>query len=119
MKQLDAVILVARIGAKVELSGSVKHKIQVCRGHVDTIVAEQRPVYRITAGAGELCNVLLTSEEAEKLSRNVVMRHACGVGEPLRFDQVKAIIFSAIANFSKDTQELCNIYVDFLWRPIK
>lgn len=99
--QLEDVILVARRGAKVELSGSVKHKIQLCRGHVDTIVMEQRPVYGITTGLGELCNVRLTPEEAEKLSRNVVMSHACGVGEPLRHDQVRAILFSAVANFSQ------------------
>ncbi|OBZ16979.1 histidine ammonia-lyase [Bacillus sp. FJAT-26390] len=99
--RIDDVAAVARKGWKVELAEDVKAKINKCRSYVDRFVAEQRPVYGITTGLGELCKVSLTREEAAKLSKNVVMSHACGVGEPLKADQVRAILFAAVVNFSQ------------------
>ncbi|MCK9905823.1 aromatic amino acid ammonia-lyase, partial [Microbacteriaceae bacterium K1510] len=43
----------------------------------------------------------ISSAESSVLSRNILMSHACGVGEPLRQDQVRAIMFAAIVNFSQ------------------
>ncbi|WP_373231941.1 histidine ammonia-lyase [Cohnella sp.] len=97
---IHTVVDVARKRCKVELSDNVKNKIRRSREWVDGLVAEQKVVYGITTGLGELCKVRLTPGEAEKLSRNVIMSHACGVGEPLQADQVRAILFAAIVNFS-------------------
>ncbi|AJY73399.1 histidine ammonia-lyase [Paenibacillus beijingensis] len=99
--RIDDVILVARKAAQVELAQTVKNKIMKCRRFVDQIVEEQKPVYGITTGLGDLVNVRLTPDEAAQLSRNVVMSHACGVGEPLETDQVRAIMFAAIINFAQ------------------
>jgi histidine ammonia-lyase len=99
--RIEDVAAVARKGLKVELAEEVKAKINKCRSHVERFVEEQRPIYGITTGLGELCKVRLTPDEAAKLSKNVIMSHACGVGEPLKADQVRAIMFAAVINFSQ------------------
>lgn len=98
---LEDLVAVARYGAKVEITGHVAQKIKDCRSLVDKFVQEERTIYGITTGLGELCKVRISSEESAILSKNILMSHACGVGEPLREDQVRAIMFAAIVNFSQ------------------
>lgn len=99
--KLNALVAVARHGANVSLSPRVSEKIKQCRSLVDKFVEEERTIYGITTGLGELCKVRISSAESSVLSRNILMSHACGVGEPLRQDQVRAIMFAAIVNFSQ------------------
>ncbi len=96
---LDDLIAVARYGAKVEIGDQAARKIKDCRALVDKFVQEERTIYGITTGLGELCKVRISPEESSILSKNILMSHACGVGEPLRADQVRAIMFAAIVNF--------------------
>lgn len=99
-KTIENVVAVARNGSKVKLSEGIKEKISKCRLLVEKFVAEERVVYGITTGLGELCKVSVPANQLSKLSRNIIMSHACGMGDPLPNDQVRAIMFSAILNFS-------------------
>ncbi|WP_206514610.1 histidine ammonia-lyase [Brevibacillus marinus] len=98
---IEQLVAVARGRAEVKLSPQGAEKIARCRRLVERFVAEGRIVYGVTTGLGELCKVRLSAEEASLLSRRVLMSHACGVGEPLPEDFVRAIMFAAVTNFSQ------------------
>ncbi|MBU8879926.1 histidine ammonia-lyase [Bacillus sp. FJAT-29790] len=99
-KKIEDVVAVARDGAKVIVIEEVQENINRCRMLVEQFVKEERVIYGITTGLGELCKVSVPPEKLSELSRNIIMSHACGMGTPLPHDQVRAIMFSAVLNFS-------------------
>ncbi|MFC3885639.1 histidine ammonia-lyase [Bacillus songklensis] len=98
---LEDVVQVARFHKKVELSDSTCEKIQRTRRIVEKFIEEERVVYGITTGLGDLCKVRIQKEHLNDLSKNIIMSHACGVGEPLCKEQVRAIMFAAVLNYSQ------------------
>ena len=67
---------------KVELSDSAKQKVQKCRQYLDDRMASgQEVIYGINTGFGSLCNTVVSRDELGQLQHNLVMSHACGLGE--------------------------------------
>lgn len=67
---------------KIVLSNEAKEKITACRAFLDELVAkENRVIYGINTGFGSLCNTVIPNHELEQLQRNLVLSHACGMGE--------------------------------------
>ncbi|MBP1995179.1 histidine ammonia-lyase [Paenibacillus eucommiae] len=91
-------VAVARNGETVEISERAAFKINESRQWVDNL-DEDTVVYGINTGIGDLCKSRISPEQAATLSRNIIMSHACGVGEPLARDQVRSIQFAAVLNF--------------------
>jgi histidine ammonia-lyase len=89
---LEQVVAVARHGAKVELHPEAKKKVQKSREYVDQIIEGNKTVYGITTGFGMFSNVLISTDDAKKLQRNLIMSHSAGVGEPLAPEIVRAIL---------------------------
>lgn len=106
-RDIKDVVAVARNGARVELTDDIAHKITKCRELVDKFVYEKRIIYGVTTGLGELCKVRITTEESSTLSKNIIMSHACGVGDPLKHEQVRAIMFAAVMNYSQAHSGVC------------
>ncbi|PLS14786.1 histidine ammonia-lyase [Bacillus sp. M6-12] len=98
--KIEDVVAVAREGLHIQLSETIKNKITRCRMLVEKFVQEERVIYGITTGLGDLCKVSIPSDKLCVLSKNIIMSHACGMGAPLPYDQIRAIMFSAILNFS-------------------
>ena len=98
---IEDVVNVSRNGYKVELSDDVINKVKLSRKLVDKFVDEQKVVYGITTGFGKFSDVVISKEETHKLQRNLIIRHACGVGEPLEEDIVRAIMLLRINNLSQ------------------
>ncbi|VXC94035.1 Histidine ammonia-lyase [Pseudomonas sp. 8Z] len=94
------VVAVARHDARLELTPKAWARIDNARQIVERIVARGERAYGISTGLGALCNVVLQGEELAQLSRNTLLSHACGVGEPLKDEQTRAIICAAISNYS-------------------
>ncbi|PVZ20667.1 histidine ammonia-lyase [Pseudomonas sp. URIL14HWK12:I9] len=94
------VVLVARDGATLELSEQTWQRIENARAIVDGLVARGERAYGISTGLGALCDVLLEGPQLASLSRNTLLSHACGVGEPLSDEQTRAIICVAINNYA-------------------
>ncbi len=89
---LDAVVAVARDRAPVTLSESAREAVRRARAMVDELVAARRPVYGITTGFGKFHDIIISSEDTERLQRNLIMSHACGVGDPLDEESVRAMV---------------------------
>ena len=57
-------------------------KVRECREVVERIVEEGKIVYGITTGFGKFSDVFIQKSDVKKLQRNLILSHACGVGEP-------------------------------------
>src|SRR5579885_645942 len=88
----DAVIAVARNGARVELAPEAVARVQAARALIQQIVDEDRVVYGVTTGFGHLSRVHIGHEQLAELQRNLLRSHAAGVGEPLPADVTRALM---------------------------
>lgn len=79
---LGAFVGVTRKGEQVGLTEDSVAKIQKARKLVDDFVDNKRVVYGITTGFGKFSDVSISKDETEALQRNLIVSHACGVGEP-------------------------------------
>jgi histidine ammonia-lyase len=59
---------------------------------VEALVARGETAYGINTGFGKLSDVRIGPDDLEALQRNLVRSHACGLGEPLPEDEVRAML---------------------------
>ncbi|MGF1555694.1 histidine ammonia-lyase [Paucihalobacter sp.] len=86
---------------KLELSGSAIQKITECRKYLDQKLKENiNPIYGINTGFGSLHNVKISSENLSKLQENLVMSHACGMGNEVPEKVVKLMLLLKIQSLS-------------------
>lgn len=86
---------------KLELSQDAIARIQKCRSYLDKKMENQKePIYGVTTGFGSLCNISVSKEELSQLQKNLVMSHACGVGEEVPQNIVKLMLLMKIQSLS-------------------
>jgi histidine ammonia-lyase len=88
----DAVVAVARSGARVELAPEAVARVQAARNLIQQIVDEDRVVYGVTTGFGHLSRVHIGRTQLAGLQRNLLRSHASGVGELLPADVTRALM---------------------------
>ncbi|MCL2618593.1 MAG: histidine ammonia-lyase [Defluviitaleaceae bacterium] len=98
---LADVVKVARRGCAVGLSEQAKAAVTRSREYVDRLVAEGRVVYGITTGFGEFSKVSIANDQTELLQKNLIVSHACGVGNHLPEDSVRALMLLRINALSQ------------------
>ncbi|KPF45108.1 histidine ammonia-lyase [Rhizobium sp. AAP43] len=87
-------------GASLALSEAAWARVAKARAIVDALVEREIRGYGINTGVGALCDVIISQEDQQALSRNIILSHACGVGEPLGKAETRAVMAAQIANFS-------------------
>jgi len=87
---IDDVALVATKNDEVQLSEIAKKKISDSNNLLEKIVKGETPVYGINTGFGIFADRRIRNEESSKLSRNLILSHAVGTGEPLSEAIVRA-----------------------------
>ena len=86
---------------KLELSPLAVEKIQKCRTYLDEKIKKQKePIYGVTTGFGSLCNTSVSEENLGKLQENLMMSHACGMGEEVPSEIVKLMLLFKIQSLS-------------------
>ena len=86
---------------KLALSPEAKKKIVTCREYLDKkIKSGKESIYGINTGFGALYNKTIPEKELEKLQENLVMSHACGVGEEVPKEIVKLMLLLKIQGLS-------------------
>jgi histidine ammonia-lyase len=87
--------------ASLELSALAKKNIEDCRNYLDKKVrSHPEPIYGINTGFGSLCNVGIPEKDIEKLQENLVMSHACGMGDEVPQEIVKLMLLLKIQALS-------------------
>ncbi len=83
------------------LSEEAKAAILKCRAYLDEKVAKSdRLIYGINTGFGSLCDTAISSEDLEQLQRNLVLSHACGMGERVPEEIVRRLLILKIMGLS-------------------
>jgi histidine ammonia-lyase len=86
---------------ELALSEISKEKILSCRRYLDEkINSQEDPIYGVTTGFGSLCNHSISPEELGALQKNLVMSHACGMGEVLPAELVRLMLVLKIQSLS-------------------
>jgi histidine ammonia-lyase len=85
----------------LELSEEAKHAIVACREFLDQKVERSvDPIYGINTGFGSLCDTEIDKQDLQKLQRNLVISHACGMGEKVPNVIVKIMLLLKVQSLS-------------------
>ncbi len=78
---------------RLELSEEARFRIQKCRDYLDNKMADnEEPIYGINTGFGALHNVTISKADLGQLQENLVMSHACGMGDEVPGEIVKLML---------------------------
>lgn len=98
---IDRIGEVVYNGYKLELSDDARNRIIRCREYLDEKIAKTtRPVYGVTTGFGSLCDVSVNPDQLAQLQINLMMSHACGVGDRVPNDIVKMMMLLKVQSLS-------------------
>ena len=86
---------------EIALSEDAIDKIIKCRTFLDNKLSKSKDsIYGINTGFGALHNVIISPENLTILQENLVMSHACGIGEKVPKEIVKLMLFLKIQSLS-------------------
>ncbi len=98
---LDRIKSILYSDVKLQLSEESKKKILDCRNYLDEKIARSKsPIYGINTGFGSLCDTSIEKQDLHQLQVNLVMSHACGMGDKIATDQVKLMLLLKIQGLS-------------------
>ena len=98
LEKLDEIL---SSNTSLALSEEAKAAILKCRAYLDEKVAKSdRLIYGINTGFGSLCDTAISSEDLEQLQRNLVLSHACGMGERVPEEIVRRLLILKIMGLS-------------------
>lgn len=89
---LEQIAAVALSGFEVGLDPAVLPAIRASRSVVDGLLARGEIAYGINTGFGKLSDIRIEAGQLRDLQRNLLRSHACGLGDPLPEDEVRAMI---------------------------
>ncbi|MFZ9718360.1 MAG: histidine ammonia-lyase [Chitinophagaceae bacterium] len=85
----------------VSITFRAHSKIEACRRYLDDKMhASETPFYGINTGFGFLQNVPISDDQLEQLQNNLLMSHACGMGDEVPDDIVKLMLMLKIKSLS-------------------
>jgi histidine ammonia-lyase len=87
-------------GAVLSLSQTRLERVAYASQIVERIVESGVRAYGINTGVGALSDTVVDRASQSRLSRNIILSHACGVGPLLSPREVRAIIAAQLVNFS-------------------
>jgi histidine ammonia-lyase len=98
---LDTLETILAENTQLILSDEVKKTIQDCRTYLDEKVTKSdRLIYGVNTGFGSLCDTAISHNDLEQLQRNLVVSHACGMGERVPDEIVRRMLLLKIFGLS-------------------
>ncbi|MCL2188066.1 MAG: histidine ammonia-lyase [Defluviitaleaceae bacterium] len=98
---LAELVSVARGGVQIDLHPRTRAVINQSRAVVEKMVTNGDIVYGITTGFGSFYNKTIDKNETHELQHNLIVSHACGVGDPLPMDVVRAMMLLRVKSLSQ------------------
>src|SRR6056297_1620890 len=104
---------------KLKLSGESIENISKCRAYLDQKLSDTKEsLYGINTGFGSLCDKVISFEDLGLLQKNLVISHACGVGEEVPPQIIRLMLFLKLQSLSygnsgvqlKTVQRLVDMY---------
>lgn len=86
----------------LELGRDAKLQVEKNRDFLESQIKHPDSIiYGINTGFGSLCNVHISDDKLEHLQENLVLSHACGMGNKIPIHIAKLILLLKIINLSK------------------
>lgn len=98
--RLEDVAVVAA-GGRAVLPPAAARKVAASRRTLEKVLASGKPVYGVNTGFGELASTRISPSRLAAVQRNLVLSHACGVGEPLAEAEARAVMFLRLNELSR------------------
>ena len=87
---------------RIDLSKTQIKIINDSRAYLEKkINSSEDPIYGVNTGFGSLHNIKVDSKQLNKLQENLIISHACGVGEVISNKVVKIMLLLKIISLSK------------------
>ena len=94
---IDDVSHILKNNFKIKLDKPVVDKIVKCREYLDQKLSSADNIYYgINTGFGSLCDKVISSADLGQLQKNLVMSHACGMGDEVDHEIVKLMLLLKI-----------------------
>lgn len=88
---IASVVEVARQSRKVALAPEARQRMAASRAYVESLLTpDAPPVYGINTGFGIFANRPVSPADSETLSRNLILSHSVGAGDPFPEEIVRA-----------------------------
>ncbi|RKH41195.1 histidine ammonia-lyase [Corallococcus sp. AB050B] len=120
--KLEEILQVSRHEVTVELAPEAAQRVQASRALVDRVAAGDTPSYGINTGFGTLAEVRIDRKDLRDLQRNLILSHACGVGNPLPLPEARVLLLlraNVLAKgFSGIRMETLQLAIDMLNKDV-
>lgn len=88
-------------GTKVSLSPDAQQRIEHCHAYLlNKMEAHDAPIYGINTGFGALHDKSIAKDDLAKLQRNLVVSHACGMGDEVPAQIVRTMLLLKVQGLS-------------------
>lgn len=101
------VVSVARSGAQVRLSEEAAEAVRKARDYVDDKLRQGAVIYGLTTGFGKFSDTFIPTEDAAALQRNLILSHACAMGEPYPTEVVRAAMLLRCNALARGHSGIC------------
>lgn len=98
---LEYLQLISEGLGQLKLGPAVVERVEKSRASLLRHLESGLAIYGSNTGVGALFTREVPAEQQRDLSRNIVLSHACGVGDPLGPVSVRAIMFGAVCNLAQ------------------
>lgn len=80
--KVHEIVKVARFNEQVTVSESAIKRMVSSRECVEKLADSEKIVYGVNTGFGAFATTKISKEDLLALQKNIVLSHACGVGDP-------------------------------------
>ena len=99
---LDQIKKILNKNQKIELSKGQIKIIKNSRKFLENkINSSDDPIYGVNTGFGSLQNIKINHNQLDKLQENLIVSHACGVGDQIPNNVVRIMLLLKIISLSK------------------
>ena len=89
-------------GVSVSLGEDSKKVIVACREYLNAKIENSSElIYGINTGFGSLCNTAISKTELSQLQVNLVLSHACGMGDEVPTEIVRRMLLLKVLGLAK------------------
>ena len=113
---IPQVVAVSRERARVgTLRGMARERVKASRATVaEALAAPGKAIYGITTGYGALAGTRIEPRDAARLSRNVILKCATGLGPPLPEDWVRGMLLARANSLAQGASGVRPVIIDTL-----
>ena len=119
---ISDVVAVSRGADRVSFASVTERDIRVSRSIVDAVLEAGEPVYGLNTELGAGRDIVVDRDKLEEFQRRTIRNSSGGIGEPLPFDQARAVIITRLISFARGgagvTPELARQYAELLNRDV-